>query len=136
MLLLKVLDAFFSKTFFFNITLSIHLHGHATLNLALGVAFIYKSLHLTFKLYHIYIFKISIHELWFAVVERFDEVTVLAQWLVWTLHDALLKGLVFILYNVLYENIDQILPNKLHGPMHYKIGVTCVYNGHMFYTLL
>ena len=22
--------------------------------------------------------------------------------------------------NVLYENIDQILPNKLHGPMHYK----------------
>jgi len=27
---------------------------------------------------------------------------------------------------VLYENIDQILLNKLHGPMHYKIGVTCV----------
>jgi len=25
-----------------------------------------------------------------------------------------------------YENIDQILPNKLQGPMHYKIGVTCV----------
>ena len=21
---------------------------------------------------------------------------------------------------------------KLQGPMHYKIGVTCVYNGHMF----
>ena len=37
---------------------------------------------------------------------------------------------------VLYENIDQILPNKLHGPMHYKIGVTCVYNGHVIYTLL
>ena len=37
---------------------------------------------------------------------------------------------------VLYENIDQILPNKLYGPMHYKIGVTCVYNGHIFYTLL
>jgi len=33
------------------------------------------------------------------------------------------------LYQLLYENIDQILPNKLHGPMHYKIGVTCVYNG-------
>jgi len=30
---------------------------------------------------------------------------------------------------LLYENIDQILPNKLHGPMHYKIGVTCVNNG-------
>ena len=28
--------------------------------------------------------------------------------------------------NLLYVNIDQILPNKLHGPMHYKIGVTCV----------
>jgi len=28
----------------------------------------------------------------------------------------------------LLENIDQILPNKLHGPMHYKIGVTRVYN--------
>ena len=33
---------------------------------------------------------------------------------------------------VLYENIDQILPNKLHGPLHYKTGVkyciqwTCV----------
>jgi len=23
----------------------------------------------------------------------------------------------------LYENIDQILPNKLHGPMHYNKGV-------------
>ena len=33
------------------------------------------------------------------------------------------------LYQLLYDNIDQILPNKLHGPMHYKIGVTCVYNG-------
>jgi len=25
-------------------------------------------------------------------------------------------------------NIDQKLRNKLHGPMHYKIDVTCVYN--------
>jgi len=33
---------------------------------------------------------------------------------------------------LLYEKIDQILPNKLH----YKIGVTCVYHGHVFYTLL
>jgi len=33
---------------------------------------------------------------------------------------------------VLYENINQILPNKLLGPMHYKIGVIiCVYNGHV-----
>ena len=38
--------------------------------------------------------------------------------------------------NLLYVNIDQILPNKLHGPMHYKIGVICVYSGHVFYTLL
>jgi len=36
----------------------------------------------------------------------------------------------------MYENFDQILPNKLHGPMHYKIGVTSVYKGHGFYTLL
>jgi len=34
----------------------------------------------------------------------------------------------------LYENIDQILPNKSHEPMHYKIGVTCLYNEHVFYT--
>jgi len=27
---------------------------------------------------------------------------------------------------VLNENIDQTLLNKLHGPIHYKIGVTCV----------
>ena len=36
---------------------------------------------------------------------------------------------------VLYENIDQKLQNKLHGPLYYKIGVTCVYNGNVFYTL-
>ena len=34
----------------------------------------------------------------------------------------------FLSVYVLYENIDQILPNRSHGPMHYKIGVTCVYN--------
>jgi len=37
---------------------------------------------------------------------------------------------------LLYENIDQILLIKLHGPMQYKIGVTCVYTEHVFYTLL
>ena len=37
---------------------------------------------------------------------------------------------------VLYTNIDLKLRNKSHGPMHYKIGVTCVYIGHVFYTLL
>ena len=37
---------------------------------------------------------------------------------------------------ILFENIDQILPNKLHRLMHYKIGVKCVYNRHVFYTLL
>ena len=40
------------------------------------------------------------------------------------------------IYIVLYEIIDQTLPNKLHGLMHYKIGVTCEYNEHVFYTLL
>jgi len=37
---------------------------------------------------------------------------------------------------VLYENIDQTLMNKLHGPMRDKRGAACVYNGHVFYTLL
>ena len=42
-----------------------------------------------------------------------------------------------VLYSVvLYQNIDQILPNKLHGPMYYKIGVTCVYNGQVFCTVV
>jgi len=43
-------------------------------------------------------------------------------------------GLVWTWY-FLYTNIDQKLRNKLHGPMHYKIGDTCVYNRHVFYTL-
>ena len=38
--------------------------------------------------------------------------------------------------NVLYTNIDLKLRNKKHGPIHYKPGVTCVYNGHMLYTLV
>ena len=35
------------------------------------------------------------------------------------------KTIVFLLklQLVLYENIDQILPNTSHGPMYYKIGV-------------
>jgi len=37
---------------------------------------------------------------------------------------------------ILYENIDQILRNKLHEPMHYIIDVTYVYNRHKMYTLL
>ena len=44
--------------------------------------------------------------------------------------------MVYIIIVLLYENIDQILQNKLHGQMHYKIGVTCVYIGHMIYTRL
>ena len=36
---------------------------------------------------------------------------------------------------VSYENIDQILLNELHEPMHYKIGVTFVHNENVFYTL-
>ena len=42
----------------------------------------------------------------------------------------------FIEWLLLYENIDQILPNKLHGPIRSKIGVTCGYNGYAIYTLL
>ena len=45
-------------------------------------------------------------------------------------------GSLNLLYIVLHEDIDQILPNKLHVEMHNKIGVTCVYNGHVFYTQL
>ena len=37
---------------------------------------------------------------------------------------------------VLYRNIDLKLRNKQHGEMHCKIGVTCVYNGHRFCTLI
>jgi len=34
-------------------------------------------------------------------------------------------------YLILYTDIDLNLQNKLHGPMHYNIGVTCVFNGHV-----
>ena len=39
-----------------------------------------------------------------------------------------------IVDHILYENIGQILPKKLHGPMHYTICDACVYNGHVFYS--
>ena len=42
----------------------------------------------------------------------------------------------YVSYVILYENIDLTLLNKLHGLMRYKIGGTCVYNGHAFYTLV
>ena len=38
--------------------------------------------------------------------------------------------------SVWYVNVDQTLLIKLHRPMHYKIGVICVYNAQVFYTLL
>jgi len=41
-----------------------------------------------------------------------------------------------LLVHTYEENIDHILLNTLHGLMHYKIGVTCVYTGYVFYTLL
>ena len=41
-----------------------------------------------------------------------------------------------IRYIVHYTNIDLKLRNKLHGPMHYKIGVICVFSGHKMNTLL
>ena len=37
---------------------------------------------------------------------------------------------------VFYTKFDLKLRNKLHVPMHCKIGVTCVHNGHVFYTQL
>jgi len=37
---------------------------------------------------------------------------------------------------MLYTNIDQKLRNKLHGPMHYKIGVKCIFNGHEMHTVV
>jgi len=37
---------------------------------------------------------------------------------------------------LLYTNIDLKILYKSHGPMHYKIGVTCVYSGHEINTLL
>jgi len=38
---------------------------------------------------------------------------------------------VFILYYYI-RKLTKILPNKLHGPTHCKLGGTCVYNGHLF----
>ena len=48
------------------------------------------------------------------------------------------SSLLLFVSNILlfYEKVGHILPEKIHWPMHYKIGVTCVYNGHVFYTLL
>ena len=34
---------------------------------------------------------------------------------------------------VLYKNNDLKLQNKLHGLVHYKKGVTCISNGHVFF---
>jgi len=42
----------------------------------------------------------------------------------------------YLIYLLLYENIDQILLNKLHGPMHYTIGVICLFSGYKINTLL
>jgi len=36
--------------------------------------------------------------------------------------------------NISYTNIDLKVQNKFHVPMYYKIGVTWVHNGHVFYT--
>ena len=43
--------------------------------------------------------------------------------------------LLFLTLNM-YTNIDPKLRNKLHGPIHYTICDTCVFNDHAFYTLL
>jgi len=47
-----------------------------------------------------------------------------------------LSVVVSYLVQLLYKNINQTLLNKCHGPMHYNLGVTCVYNGHVLYTLV
>jgi len=44
--------------------------------------------------------------------------------------------MMFSVHYALHVNVDQTLPNRLHGPMYNKIGVTCVYNGHVSYFLL
>ena len=33
------------------------------------------------------------------------------------------------------RTLTRYSPKNIHGPTHYKIGITCVYNGHVFYTL-
>jgi len=67
---------------------------------------------------------------------RFIEVNVYSYICTYGITSILRSSKVKHLHVVLCENIDQILPNKLHGPLHHKIGVTCVDNGHVFYTLL
>ena len=70
-----------------------------------------------------------------------SQYTEVVLWLRWSLNEVILythlqySCIRWLVRTVLYENIDQILPNELHGQMHYHIGVTCVSNGHMFYTL-
>ena len=41
-----------------------------------------------------------------------------------------------IVHYLLHENIDLVLLNKLHGPMHNNLCVTCLYNAHVFYTTI
>jgi len=47
----------------------------------------------------------------------------------------LVNKLKYGLFLVLYTNIDLKLRNKSHGPMHYKIDVTCVFNGYKIIAL-
>jgi len=54
-----------------------------------------------------------------------------------TLVSIKIQVFLFVFINFyLYENIDQTLLNKLHGPIHYTIGARCVHNGHELFTLL
>ena len=55
---------------------------------------------------------------------------ILCRWHQLTLHlSAILFCVVFFTW-ILHTNLDQTLPNKLHGPAHCTIGDTCVCNGH------
>ena len=37
---------------------------------------------------------------------------------------------------VLYTTIDLKLWNKIHGPVHFEIGVTCVFNGYVLHVVI
>ena len=37
-------------------------------------------------------------------------------------------------YKYCMRTLTRYARNTLHGPMHYKTGVTCVYNGHVLFT--
>ena len=57
----------------------------------------------------------------------------LSSWFILYIVNILCTCAIFV---ILYTNIDLKLRTKSHGPMHYKVGVTCVYNGHVLHDIL